>query len=106
MNASPEEQAGFDRQRRRTILFFLLLPLMLGLICCAAQAGVLLTSPAPLNAVIEPQETADYSRWAWARFAPVHPILGTLIAVENGAPDIPPLFVAGAATPSARSSTM
>ena len=62
-----------DRRNRKSFLIFLLIPLMIAIILCASQAGLLLSQIKELNVHLGPEETADYGPWPRLNIAPVDP---------------------------------
>ncbi len=74
--------------KKNGLLILLLVPLLCGIVFCAAQVGLISIRPASLGVRVEPISTADYSRWDRVQFAPIDPVLGTQMAIENGAPTI------------------
>jgi PKD repeat protein len=86
---------------RTSLWFLLLIPVLGAIIFCAAQVGLLTTRPESLGLRVEPIATADYSQWDAVQFGQIDPMLGTLMAQENGAPTV----VALLATTMAASET-
>jgi uncharacterized repeat protein (TIGR01451 family) len=85
MNAEQQTQNRSDSR----IIFVVLIALLLTTICCAAQLGIGVV-PGWLEIGVNPAATADYSVWPYSVFQQVDSELGTRIAIENGAPTLPP----------------
>ena len=75
-------------RRTRSFVIILLIPLLLAIVFCAAQAGLISIRPDSLGMRVEPLTTADYSAWERVEFAQLDPRLGTQMALENGAPTV------------------
>jgi PKD repeat protein len=74
------------KKQKSSFLILLLVPILAGIVFCAAQAGLISIRPDSLGLRVESISTADYSPWDRVQFAPIDPMLGTQMAVENGAP--------------------
>lgn len=80
------------KRRRVSTLLFIFLMLVPLLFCCS-QAGLLWADYDRFLINILPDEIADYSPWVKTPFAPVDERLLTQLAIENGAPTIPPTLL-------------
>jgi PKD repeat protein len=84
--------------KKRSFIIILLVPVLLAIVFCAAQAGLISIRPDSLGMRVEPLSTADYSAWDRVEFGQVDPRLGTQMALENGAPTIIALVATETAT--------
>jgi uncharacterized repeat protein (TIGR01451 family) len=82
-NQPPETDSSNRRSRRQIIILILSLGIMLAVIFCCAQVGVIAVRPEKLDIVVSPLVTANYGPWPIEQFQPIDPALGTLVAQES-----------------------